>query len=699
MADIADIVIRVDSTALVSASTATQKLRQSTLSLLASLSRAGAANVAYRREVQMLRQAQTQGIITNTELARSLDSLRDRYRQMGLEIDRNGNLTERSQKQINNFGMISQQVGYQVGDFFVQVQSGTDALVALGQQGTQLAGLLPGLAGAIVGIGLSISTAFGASYLKANELTVSFKKMKEDFAGVFESLSPMFDFIPKAIDSVINAFQYLGSVIADNFDRAIAYATSFAIIMGVRVVAGFVLAGGAATAFFKLLKFGLISTGIGLLVVGLGEALLAFNKLTSGAGSFSAALVLMKNVAVEVFSRISQSFSAIAVYFQGLADNMSGIWLSLVELLQDRWSLFLDMMSVSASYFGADEIASKLEQSAIAFDKAANQAGSSAESYFKQSAAQTKYASDQLTEALTSPLVAWEELKKAFNKGSDTSVSIDPSSWLVPDTGDGKDKSGKESELEKLLIEQKQRATLLTLFGKEKALKEEIYSITKDLGDEASLLSAEQIKELAEINLLLTEQEALQEDLIQKYQGLADTLSSSMETAFMSMVEGTASVKDAFRTMAYDIVKELYRVLVVQQMVGSFNMQTGKGSGIVGSIGSFFTGGGRVAPSFLGGRASGGSMMGGNAYLVGEHGPELVVPRHSGTVMNANQTANALGGGSGAITVQNNITVTGSDAAMVRAEVAKMIPQITNATKAAVIDAKQRGGQMAAAFR
>ena len=34
---------------------------------------------------------------------------------------------------MNKFGMVSQQVGYQVGDFFVQVQSGTSALVAFGQ--------------------------------------------------------------------------------------------------------------------------------------------------------------------------------------------------------------------------------------------------------------------------------------------------------------------------------------------------------------------------------------------------------------------------------------------------------------------------------------------------------------------------------------------------------------------------------------
>ena len=58
-----------------------------------------------------------------------------------------------------------------------------------------------------------------------------------------------------------------------------------------------------------------------------------------------------------------------------------------------------------------------------------------------------------------------------------------------------------------------------------------------------------------------------------------------------------------------------------------------------------------------------------------------------------------MGNNSGSVTVQNNINVTGSDAAMVRVEIAKMIPQITNATKSAIIDAKQRGGQMGAAFR
>ena len=242
----------------------------------------------------------------------------------------------------------------------------------------------------------------------------------------------------------------------------------------------------------------------------------------------------------------------------------------------------------------------------------------------------------------------------------------------------GGSKTEKQDPLERL---KEQLALENELIGKTEAQKR----VFQALGEDRSKYSQKEIDAItAEIEAYNTKMQVMEQQ-----KQIMDTVKSSLEDGFMSMVEGTKSVKDAFKDMARDIIKELYRVLVVQRMVGGISSAFGPLTGpSTGSFGLPF-----------GARASGGSMMGGNAYLVGEHGPELVVPRHSGTVMNANQTANALGGGSGNVTVQNNITVTGSDAAMVRAEVAKMIPQITNATKAAVIDAKQRGGQMAAAFR
>ena len=87
----------------------------------------------------------------------------------GAALDKYNAGLVQSKNKMNKFGMVSQQVGYQVGDFFVQVQSGTSALVAFGQQGTQLAGLLPGVAGAVVGISLAVGTMLARSFMEANQ--------------------------------------------------------------------------------------------------------------------------------------------------------------------------------------------------------------------------------------------------------------------------------------------------------------------------------------------------------------------------------------------------------------------------------------------------------------------------------------------------------------------------------------------------
>ncbi len=186
------------------------------------------------------------------------------------------------------------------------------------------------------------------------------------------------------------------------------------------------------------------------------------------------------------------------------------------------------------------------------------------------------------------------------------------------------------------------------------------------------------IKSTIDLTRELTAAEQQRLDLLQ-------TIEGSLESGFMSMVDGTKSVKDAFRSMARDIIAELYRVLVVQRIVGSI-------MGFVNPSAAMLAPGIPAPP--MRPRAAGGSIMPGGTYLVGEKGPEIIRPRHSGTVV----PAHLSGQGGSSLTVQNNITVTGSDAANIRMEVAKMIPQITEATKAAVIDARRRGGQMKAAF-
>jgi hypothetical protein len=74
-----------------------------------------------------------------------LDTLTKVLISGGAAINKHADLSVQAKNKMSKFGMVSQQVGYQVGDFFVQVQSGQNKMVAFAQQATQLAGLLPGI--------------------------------------------------------------------------------------------------------------------------------------------------------------------------------------------------------------------------------------------------------------------------------------------------------------------------------------------------------------------------------------------------------------------------------------------------------------------------------------------------------------------------------------------------------------------------
>jgi hypothetical protein len=133
--------------------------------------------------------------------------------------------------------------------------------------------------------------------------------------------------------------------------------------------------------------------------------------------------------------------------------------------------------------------------------------------------------------------------------------------------------------------------------------------------------------------------------------------------------------------MAGEIIKELFRVLVVQKMVGM----------ISGGITSAF-GGGTPNPHT---RASGGPVSAGQAYVTGEHGRELFVPKTDGRILSGAQTSNAArSGGDGVTIIQNNTFGNGVN----RAEVNAMLPKLVQASKAAVLDAKLRGGSYGGAF-
>lgn len=101
---------------------------------------------------------------------------------------------------------------------------------------------------------------------------------------------------------------------------------------------------------------------------------------------------------------------------------------------------------------------------------------------------------------------------------------------------------------------------------------------------------------------------------------MAETMADAGASAFMAWVDGSRSAKEAFADMAKDMLRWLTMLIVKEAILAAF----GYGSGAGGSF--------SLAGAFQG-RASGGSIEGGTPYIVGEKGPELIVPKSSGYVV------------------------------------------------------------------
>jgi len=105
-------------------------------------------------------------------------------------------------------------------------------------------------------------------------------------------------------------------------------------------------------------------------------------------------------------------------------------------------------------------------------------------------------------------------------------------------------------------------------------------------------------------------------------------------------VEGTKSVSDAFNDMASSIVQSLNRIAAQRLAESIFGSGGTPGSFDFMSLAASFLGGGQgQAPPapIMGwggtGFAAGGSFGPGQPIVVGERGPELIVPSRAGSVI------------------------------------------------------------------
>lgn len=100
-----------------------------------------------------------------------------------------------------------------------------------------------------------------------------------------------------------------------------------------------------------------------------------------------------------------------------------------------------------------------------------------------------------------------------------------------------------------------------------------------------------------------------------------------------------------------------------------------------------------------GSAATGGLATHNRPMLVGERGPELFVPHTPGSIINSNNTRSALAGGGSGVVINQSINFATGVVPTVRKEVLNLLPQISQVTKASVLEASARGGSFSRTIR
>jgi hypothetical protein len=140
-----------------------------------SVDKAYAADQKFTKYKRLLRAEVDKGNLSIKEAAR----LQLQYRK---SVQASNVAVMAQTKASNRMGVVTQQAGYQVSDFIVQVQGGQSVFVAFGQQASQLVGILPLMTGAFglstaalvglsagLGIAIPLLTAIGAAFFRSGK--------------------------------------------------------------------------------------------------------------------------------------------------------------------------------------------------------------------------------------------------------------------------------------------------------------------------------------------------------------------------------------------------------------------------------------------------------------------------------------------------------------------------------------------------
>jgi len=780
----ADLKIVIDTTDVTKAKTETRELKNTYTALDKAMKPLIAKEKAFAQTVRAVNDAMRLGLKTNKEAIADIQKLGKAYGYTEAQIDRVTASMTGVRKNTNRMNAVIQNAGYQFGDFFVQVQSGQNILVAFSQQGAQLAGLMPGLAGAVTGVGLVIGSMLARALMEGTNLFKSFAEASDEAKTAIEDLTSTTNAFGDALQGTVGpgAERFAEVVLRKKYNTAVKETTDQLAKL--------------REELSPARKNNILDpTGITSLL----NANRALNIVRTGA--FEARVELVRLIdainkpldfndmdeldqRLEDISRLIEEFDDQLTPKQltGLIDAYTAVYERQQQLQQGNSELG----------DGTEEITDELErQEALLkrindLERQRLSIGEGLDKAFARSTLVLEGMERGLSKSISSQLanirMQIDAERKAFGEEYFAQQSaIEGGANLVPTIFPADIEAQFQARIEQLkeleaqLLRQEelsstssanrmseeellQKRINKTLNSREKQMKMElslldlseeeaeitkfIYELEKSLGVERGSLSAEQEEQFARIIALkeeyiqkTLEQKAAEEKLKkeveaynkvkQKANDIASAMANETVGALRSIVNGTKTASEAFRDMALNIIQQIMDILIWQPLIQSLTNsisgaimggipvpgQRGGGGFNIGSmIGGLFGGGASLPPVYAkGGAFSAGNvipfanggivgsptmfgMSGGRTGLMGEAGPEAIMPLKRGP----NGKLGVEGGGNVTVNQTFNFAANGDDS--VKKIIAEAAPKIAKMTEAQIINSRQRGGQMRRAF-
>ena len=588
-------------------------------------------------------------------------------KRLGDQIDRSqarmrgfNNGITKMQANTRKFSMgVLQQAGYQFGDYAVQVANGTSKMQAFGQQAPQLLQIF-GPIGAIVGAGVAIFSAFAVAIERTSKVTKDASDPVDRLTSALQSLEGL-DYdglaedMSKPAQKVREEFSGVLSLIRD-----VAEAKREAAL------------GDIMSKFSPL------------------EDVIELNERVREATRLANEATFKNTTSPDKLDRLNKIQSELASELRAEL-NTRQILLGINGKTR---------LEVAASLEAAK---AQLESSGLLTDELHDQLGLFAQQARLQSAIE-----DQVKRSVNTSEAEKEEILEAQNKviqemndhyvGQDAifrslSVKQGNMALLAEEMRDAvKARSEFLSDEDEIMSQLVVKSTILAknlsvAGGRGQDPRQ--FSYLDEFREQLEKLSGELDKPAKKVRKLAKTINSDLSPAMKQLQTVQESVSSSFENGFMSIIDGTSSVKDAFKSMASEIIKELYRIFVVKKITGMisgfFNMNQVSGPTMPLGTGNIrpqmrptsFSGGG-----YTGSGARAGGLDGKGGFMAMIHPRETVVDHTKGQ-------------GTGGVTViQNNTFQSG----VTRSEVSALLPKMVEASKAAVLDAKRQGGSYGKAF-